>query len=331
MASLTKGQLINELVNHGVEPPPPNARKEKLVKMYEQHVSHFQEAAGEFSSDEEGMQRRTNGDQESVSSLSTDLTELNNDQLSQQLRSHGISVGPIVGSTRRLYEKKLAKLLGREGAATQRSTTTSYNTRTVTVTNGAGGGEDEYSDSEPEEAPVRLSQVAATARGGGGGGGGGGELRQRHAPDDNAYGYSYYKTSRVADAAQLNPRSPALRPVFLRSEDDQPTPRRGVRDVRGSYPREQYLLTKTAVDSYASGRAPVGGGGAWDLDSKADSAGWLRPLVKLCVLLLLIAVAYLGYQNYDDAPSFQSLQDAARDAVHKASEKVSSLRQKTDA
>ena len=54
-------------------------------------------------------------------------------------------------------------------------------------------------------------------------------------------------------ASQPNPRSPAVRAVFLRDEADQPSPRRGVRDVRGSYPREQYLITKTAAaaDSYA--------------------------------------------------------------------------------
>ena len=57
----------------------------------------------------------------------------------------------------------------------------------------------------------------------------------------------------VSDAsAQVNPYSPSVRAVFLRDGADQPTPRRGVRDVRGSYPREQYLLTKTAAaDSYA--------------------------------------------------------------------------------
>lgn len=62
MASLTKNQLINELINHGVKPPASGAKKEKLVEMYEEHVSHFQEAAGEFSSDDEA-EKRVNGEE----------------------------------------------------------------------------------------------------------------------------------------------------------------------------------------------------------------------------------------------------------------------------
>ncbi|KAF0295233.1 Emerin 1 [Amphibalanus amphitrite] len=40
-----------------------------------------------------------------------DLSGLSNDELAHQLRSHGVSPGPIVGSTRRLYERKLASLM----------------------------------------------------------------------------------------------------------------------------------------------------------------------------------------------------------------------------
>ena len=63
MASLTKSQLISELINHGVAAPSPGVKKEKLVQMYKQHVAHHQEAAGEFSSDEEGAVRQQNGDE----------------------------------------------------------------------------------------------------------------------------------------------------------------------------------------------------------------------------------------------------------------------------
>ncbi|XP_037070909.1 uncharacterized protein LOC119092055 [Pollicipes pollicipes] len=40
-----------------------------------------------------------------------DVSRLSNDELAKKLRSCGVRVGPIVGSTRRLYEKKLVGLL----------------------------------------------------------------------------------------------------------------------------------------------------------------------------------------------------------------------------
>ncbi|XP_043229693.1 lamina-associated polypeptide 2-like isoform X2 [Amphibalanus amphitrite] len=321
MASLTKSQLINELINHGVTPPSPSAKKDRLVQLYEKHVAPHQEAAGEFSSDDEGPAKQQNGDEGSVSSLATDVSELNNEELAEHLRSHGVNVGPIVGSTRRLYEKKLSKLLGEtavDGAAAERTTTTRYSTRTVTtVVNGSGsGGGDEYSDSEPELEPEPERRPEPEP-----------ELRKRRTVD--AAPPEASSSSSSARAPPSEPRGPAVRAVFLRDNGDQPSPRRGVRDVRGSYPQEQYLITKTdAASSYA---------GADLTDSRAapalprkeapGSGGWLRALVKLSVLLILIAAAYYCYQHYNEAPSFVELQKAARDAVRRAAEKVDGLRQ----
>lgn len=53
MASLTKEQLKNELISHGVQPPVQSARKEEFVKLYEQHVAPIAAQKGDFSSDEE--------------------------------------------------------------------------------------------------------------------------------------------------------------------------------------------------------------------------------------------------------------------------------------
>lgn len=52
-ASLTKEQLKNELISHGVQPPLQSARKEEFVKLYEQHVAPIVAQKGDFSSDEE--------------------------------------------------------------------------------------------------------------------------------------------------------------------------------------------------------------------------------------------------------------------------------------
>ena len=63
MATLTKNELKSELINHGVKPPPTGTKKEEFVKLYEKHVAHHQETAGEFSSDDEGAEKRMNGDE----------------------------------------------------------------------------------------------------------------------------------------------------------------------------------------------------------------------------------------------------------------------------
>ena len=51
--NLTKEQLKNELISHGVQPPPTNSRKEEFIRLYEQHVAPIVSLKGDFSSDEE--------------------------------------------------------------------------------------------------------------------------------------------------------------------------------------------------------------------------------------------------------------------------------------
>ena len=52
-ASLTKEQLRNELICHGISPPSSSARKEEFVKLYEQYVLPIVSQKGDFSSDDE--------------------------------------------------------------------------------------------------------------------------------------------------------------------------------------------------------------------------------------------------------------------------------------
>ncbi|CAO4360359.1 unnamed protein product [Caenorhabditis nigoni] len=45
-----------------------------------------------------------------------DVSQLTDAELRDNLRSHGVSVGPIVASTRKVYEKKLLKLAGNQSS-----------------------------------------------------------------------------------------------------------------------------------------------------------------------------------------------------------------------
>ena len=61
---MTKEQLKNELISHGISPPVQSARKEEFVKLYEQHVAPIVSQKGDFSSDDdEEPETKANGNQ----------------------------------------------------------------------------------------------------------------------------------------------------------------------------------------------------------------------------------------------------------------------------
>ncbi|XP_048467907.1 lamina-associated polypeptide 2, isoforms beta/gamma-like isoform X4 [Rhincodon typus] len=83
-----------------------------------------------------------------------DVTQLSNEELKEQLMKHGVTPGPIVATTRTIYEKKLLKLMG-QGP-------------TVPPLKQNGTGDvDQYSDSEEEDDSSNqrqsTSKVTATA------------------------------------------------------------------------------------------------------------------------------------------------------------------------
>ncbi|XP_019497232.1 PREDICTED: thymopoietin isoform X2 [Hipposideros armiger] len=177
---LTKEKLKSELVANNVTLPAGEQRKDVYVQLYLQHLTarnRLPLAAGanskgppDFSSDEEreptpvlgsgaaaaGRSRASVGrkatkktdkprqeDKDDV-----DVTELTNEDLLDQLVKYGVNPGPIVGTTRKLYEKKLLKL--REQGTESRSSTplpTISSSAENTRQNGSNDS-DRYSDNE---------------------------------------------------------------------------------------------------------------------------------------------------------------------------------------
>ncbi|XP_008830277.1 thymopoietin isoform X1 [Nannospalax galili] len=176
---LTKDKLKSELVANNVTLPVGEQRKDVYVQLYLQHLTarnrpplglgSNSKGPPDFSSDEEreptpvlGSGASAGRSRAAVGRKATkktdkprledkddlDVTELSNEDLLDQLVKYGVNPGPIVGTTRKLYEKKLLKL--REQGPESRSSTplpTISSSAENTRQNGSNDS-DRYSDNE---------------------------------------------------------------------------------------------------------------------------------------------------------------------------------------
>ncbi|XP_056278720.1 LEM domain-containing protein 1 isoform X4 [Pseudoliparis swirei] len=110
-AHLSKSRLKLDLVAHNVALPPAKSRKEVYVELHLKHI--HQKNAADFSSDEDEDQVQYVADEEDAEM--PDPRDLTDDDLMAALLEHGVNAGPIVASTRAVYEKKLRKVLQSDG------------------------------------------------------------------------------------------------------------------------------------------------------------------------------------------------------------------------
>ncbi|XP_058937930.1 thymopoietin isoform X1 [Kogia breviceps] len=177
---LTKEKLKSELVANNVTLPAGEQRKDVYVQLYLQHLTARNRpplAAGanskgppDFSSDEEREPTPVLGSGAAAAGRSRaavgrkatkktdkprledkddlDVTELSNEDLLDQLVKYGVNPGPIVGTTRKLYEKKLLKLR-EQGTESRSSTPLPAISSSVENTRQNGSNDsDRYSDNE---------------------------------------------------------------------------------------------------------------------------------------------------------------------------------------
>ncbi|KAG9490479.1 hypothetical protein GDO78_006033 [Eleutherodactylus coqui] len=121
---LTKEKLKNELIANNVVLPSGEQRKDVYVQLYRQHLTARNRATPEFSSDEErestpvrgrgrppGRKATKKTDKPTVEGKNDqDITSLSNEALKEELLKYGVKPGPILGSTRKVYEQRLLKL-----------------------------------------------------------------------------------------------------------------------------------------------------------------------------------------------------------------------------
>ncbi|XP_066213211.1 thymopoietin isoform X3 [Saccopteryx leptura] len=184
---LTKEKLKSELVANNVTLPAGEQRKDVYVQLYLQHLTarNRPSLAGganskgppDFSSDEEreptpvlgsgaaaaGRSRASVGRKATKKTDKPrledkddlDVTELTNEDLLDQLVKYGVNPGPIVGTTRKLYEKKLLKL--REQGTESRSSTPlpTISSSAENARQNGSNDSDRYSDNE-EDSKIEL-------------------------------------------------------------------------------------------------------------------------------------------------------------------------------
>ncbi|KAL6482769.1 hypothetical protein MHYP_G00076410 [Metynnis hypsauchen] len=107
----SKLRLKSVLISHNVELPPGENKKEVYVDLYMKHVWNKSNADFSSDDDEDPAQSGTEEEEKSEEADMVDLSSLTDDQLKSQLLHYGVKAGPIVGSTRALYERKLQRLM----------------------------------------------------------------------------------------------------------------------------------------------------------------------------------------------------------------------------
>ncbi|KAL7828254.1 hypothetical protein AOLI_G00314060 [Acnodon oligacanthus] len=173
---LTKDKLKSALVANNVALPNGEQRKGVYVELYLKNLTSQNKKSSaaaaptaapdafSFSSDEElpapvvsnksRSGRKATRKTDRVRPEEIDVTELTNEGLKDQLLKYGINAGPIVASTRKVYEKKLQKLL--DLGPPEAVVPLSEPARTGNSQNG-NTDSDQYSDKE-EETPTAVPE-----------------------------------------------------------------------------------------------------------------------------------------------------------------------------
>ncbi|KAJ0064414.1 hypothetical protein NL108_006431, partial [Boleophthalmus pectinirostris] len=112
-SQLSKARLKSDLIAHNVALPPATSRKGIYVELHTRHVD--QKKCADFSSDEDAETVSNKSDEETNYAEILDPSSLTDDGLKAALLQHGVKAGPIVASTRALYERKLRNLLFSNG------------------------------------------------------------------------------------------------------------------------------------------------------------------------------------------------------------------------
>lgn len=315
---LTKDKLKNELTANNVPLPSGDHKKEVYVQLYLKNLTILNNKksppADTFSSDEEfpapvvsnksRSGRKATKKTDKPRTEEVEVTDLTDEDLKQQLAKRGVESGPIVASTRKVYEKKLQKLL--DEPATEPEAPTDVTTIPKADSNQNGNtNSDQYSDKEDEEiAAPEPEPVPVVEK----------PVRSRGKTPVTVRTSSRRQTKVVEEVViEETPKKPSESVVedILANEISTPT---GIsatcrRPIRGAAGRpikpSEYWLDESQVQhsvhtesrtysesisrpssTVSSNKAPV-------------RRGFLSALLKLLLLVVVVGSLYYVYQNLD--------------------------------
>ncbi|KAK6641384.1 hypothetical protein RUM44_013093 [Polyplax serrata] len=114
---MTIDQLKKSLTEQGITLPPSRSKKADYIKLYQQYSTINDSLGDVYSSDDENPPKT--GSQSVTSSTSPGKSDntakevelLSDDELYNQLKEYDTNIGPVLKNTRRVYEKRLIKIL----------------------------------------------------------------------------------------------------------------------------------------------------------------------------------------------------------------------------
>ncbi|XP_059383554.1 LEM domain-containing protein 1 isoform X10 [Carassius carassius] len=157
-ALFSKERLKSELMAHNVDLPPPESKKHAYVELY---LKHVRTNTTDFSSDEEEDHLSGSAEKEEKAEM-VDLGLLTDDQLKAKLLQYGVKAGPIVASTRALYEKKLKRLMDSSAQASQHRVNGTRDAGLYSDNEEEDGREEEEDKDSSESEQLRSDTMART-------------------------------------------------------------------------------------------------------------------------------------------------------------------------
>lgn len=157
-ALFSKERLKSELMAHNVDLPPPESKKHAYVELY---LKHVRTNTTDFSSDEEEDHLSGSAEKEEKAEM-VDLGLLTDDQLKAKLLQYGVKAGPIVASTRALYEKKLKRLMDSSAQASQHRVNGTRDAGLYSDNEEEDGREEDEDKESSESEQLRSDTMART-------------------------------------------------------------------------------------------------------------------------------------------------------------------------
>lgn len=299
MSGLTKEQLKHALIAHGVGLPSTSAKKGEYVRLYHKYVAPVANSKGDFSSDDDDflplndIRTKTMADFTMVID-GVNVAEFDDEELYSRLKALGGTAGPVVETTRTVYQRQLFVLMGGE-------------LPDALVFNG-DVDQDEYSDSDREvvEKPVPIRKSTRTES-----------------------SKASYSTSSMSTSAFSSPQpslvSDIRKRVLTTSGGDNrvvfdpdrhtPSPRPSLRTVTST--SSSSTTVRKFLDNGSSGVITMK-----DMPDAASKPGkmslCLRLVVKLVLLALIMLLALYFYQNTPSESPFKAVEQLVQQALEAA-------------